>query len=507
MLPSNFKKYLVMKKIKISFFRFSFLFFANILLFSCSNFGDMNIDPNRVTSADPQLLLTNVIWSMFNDIDQDPLYASRVLVQSDGESSLVYYKWNRGSFAAYNKLRDITKMREEAQKKESTGHEALALFFRSVYFYNLTLTFGDVPYSEALKGETDNIYSPKYDSQEYIFKNILEELKTANDMLQSTSDIIQGDIIYGGNPNKWQKAVNSFRLKVLMTLSKKESSIPTLKSDFAGIYNNQPLISSNSDNMQVVYIDKQGNRYPLFNDSGFGSGKYMDSTFVALMATRKDPRLITFVTQTKNSQDKGLPLNDYSSYDGGDPIKPYANVNEKAVRGDISKPHPRFYESPTNEPNVFIGYTETELIIAEAIVRGWIAGDAKTHYDNAIRASFDFYNTYVPGFEEYLNLAEADKYINSPFVDFTKAKSVEEKLELIMIQEYISTYFQNSWSAFYNYLRTGYPLFRMADGVTMPTRWMYPQSEYNNNAKNVQDAISTQFGGEETIRNDVWWLK
>jgi len=483
-----------------------FLVISITLFASCSDFGDMNTDPNKITVADPQLLLTNVIWSMFNGIDQNPLYATRVLVQSDGENSLVNYKWDRGSFDAYNKLRDVVKMKGEAEKNNSKGYIALAHLFRAIYFYDLTMTFGDVPYSQALKGESENIYTPSYDSQEQIFKGILSELKIANDLLQSTNDFIKGDIIYNGNPKQWQKAVNSFRLKVLMTLSNRSITMHEIKSEFASIVNTLPLISSNQDNMQIIYLDRQGNRYPLFNDSGFGSGKYMDSTFVALMAIIKDPRLITFVTQTKNALDKGLAPDNFSSYDGGDPLKPYATVNDKAVAGEISKPHSRFYASAVNEPRVLISYTETELIIAEAIVRGWLSGNANQRYDNAIKASFEFYNKYVPGYERYLNDNEADKYIKSDFVNFEKALSTDKKIELIMIQQYIPTIFQGSWSAYYNYLRTGYPSFRLAPNMTVPTRWLYPQSEYNTNKENVTQAITHQFGNDESIRGNVWWL-
>ncbi len=487
--------------------KIAILCIASFIITGCSDFGDMNVDPNKVTTADPQLLLTNIEWSLASGINQDPLYATRVLVQSDGESSLVYYKWGRGSFGTYGNLRDIVKMQEEAVKSQSKGHQALALFFRSIHFYNLTMTFGDIPYSEALKGETESIYTPKYDTQEEVFKGILSDLKTANEILAETKDNIKGDIIYNGNTLKWQKSVNSFRLKVLMTLSKKENIMPQIKSEFSSIVTTLPIISSNADNMQVEYLDRQGNRYPLFNDSGFGSGKYMDDTFVKLMGERKDARLITFVTQTKNAQDKGLPLDDYSSYEGGNPIKPYGEVNAKAVAGNISKPLQRYYQNPTNEPKILLGYTESELIIAEAIVRGWMSGDAATHYNNAVRASFEYYNSHVPGYEKYLNSTEVEKYLSSDLVKFNNTLSMDKKIELIMIQNYIATYFQGTWSAYYNFLRTGYPKFVMASGVTAPTRWLYPQAEYDNNTENVKEAISRQFGQEETIRSLVWWLK
>lgn len=481
---------------------------AVLISFSrCTDFGEVNIDPNKVSEAHPQLLLTNTTWQLFAKISKNSMYATRVLVQSDGESSEQYYKWNRSSFDSYEKLRDVVKMKEEAEKIDAKEYVALSYFFKSLYFYDLTLTFGDIPYSEALQGETNQQFMPKYDTQEVVFKGILEDLKKANDLLSKVDDKILGDIIFDGEARKWQKVVNSFRLKVLMTLSKRESAF-NAKSQFVSIMNSLPIITSNEDNFQVKYLDKQDNRYPLFNDSGFGSGMYMDSTFVSLLALREDARLLVFCTQTKNAKDAGLPINDYSSYDGGDPIKPYATANQKAVAGEMSKPHPRFYSSPTNEPKVFLGYSEVEFIIAEAILRGWVNGNAKEHYDNAIKASFEFYNANVGGYDAYLNSQEAEKYVASGLVNFSNAKSKSEKLEMILTQKYIATiYFQGTWRAYFDYLRTGYPEFRLSAGMKVPTRWMYPQSEYNDNADNVSEAIQKQFGGNDNIYGTMWWLK
>src|SRR5690606_594165 len=131
----------------------------------------------------------------------------------------------------------------------------------------LTLTFGDVPYSQSLQGETQETYTPPvYDTQKDVFKGILAELKEANDLLASENTIIAGDIIHKGDVTKWRKTINAFRLKVLMMLSKKEGDADlNIKSAFAEIVNNQPLFQSMSDDAQLVFLDQEGNRYPEFN--------------------------------------------------------------------------------------------------------------------------------------------------------------------------------------------------------------------------------------------------
>src|SRR5690606_7799085 len=154
------------------------------------------------------------------------------------------------------------KLKQEAERIESAEYVALAKVIRAFYFYNLTLTFGDIPHSEALKGEFEELYLPKYDTQKEVFIGILNELSEANNLLEGNTNIIAGDIIFGGNTLKWQKLVNSFRLKILMTLSKKESDAElNVKNAFANIYNNEPIMESNADNGQLVFLDEEGSRY------------------------------------------------------------------------------------------------------------------------------------------------------------------------------------------------------------------------------------------------------
>ena len=64
-----------------------------------------------------------------------------------------------------------------------------------------------------------------------------------------------------------------------MSLSGKEKvGDIDVKSEFSKIVADGPLMESLSDNGQLIYLDQQDNRYPYFNDSDFGSGRFMDST-------------------------------------------------------------------------------------------------------------------------------------------------------------------------------------------------------------------------------------
>ncbi|WP_276484816.1 SusD/RagB family nutrient-binding outer membrane lipoprotein [Paraflavitalea pollutisoli] len=480
-------------------------------LSSCKKLAEINVDPNKVTETHPQLLLTQIEWDAFRyNNGTSPLYAEKKLVQTDGESTEQYYKWDRSSFTPYSKMRDVTKMMEEAKRINTNAYVALGKFFRAYYFLNLTLTFGDVPYSQSLQGETQTTYvPPTYDAQKDVFKGILAELKEANEMLAKENTLIPGDIIYKGDLVKWRRAINAFRLKVLMLLSKKEAEADlAIKTAFAQIVTSEPLFASNDDDAQLVFLDQEGNRYPEFNSSGYGSGMYMDSTFIRRLQDRQDPRLFIFCTRTKNAEDAGLAIDNFAAYEGGDPAAPYAQVNTKAALGRTSKVNNRYHKDATTEPMVLIGFAEQQLLIAEGIVRGWATGNADDYYNAGVKASFKFYEKYAKGLGSYVSESIATAYLGRAINNLSATAVKEEKIEKIVTQRYLRSFLQSPWGPFFDHLRTGYPSFRRPAGVNIPNRWIYPQAEYNNNATNVGEAIKRQFGeGNDKIASQPWWTK
>ena len=117
---------------------------------SCKEFEELQIDPNRAIQTHPSLILTSLEVSSFEVIDEGAAMASRMLVFTDGVTDEQYYNWQRASFDRYNQLRQVTKMREEAERLELPNYLPLALFFNSLHIIEITKLFGDVPYSDAL---------------------------------------------------------------------------------------------------------------------------------------------------------------------------------------------------------------------------------------------------------------------------------------------------------------------------------------------------------------------
>ncbi|REC42532.1 SusD/RagB family nutrient-binding outer membrane lipoprotein [Chryseobacterium pennipullorum] len=481
---------------------------AGILtLASCeSNLDTINENPNDQASIDPKYLLTFVSKYTFQ-VNGDNMYASRMLIGTDGENTYQYMKWNEASFEPYSKgILNTVKMMQEAEKIGNKNYVAIGKFFRAYHFFNVSLKVGSIPYSEAVKGES-GITQPKYDSQETAMAGILSELKEANDLINN-NDKIEGDIIYNGDASKWKKLINSFRLKVLITLSKKNTvGSYTLASEFASVAGSQPLMSSVADNGELKFADAADSRYSMFNNSGYGSSLYMADYFINLFKERKDPRLFTFAAQTTGAKEAGKAITDFSGYNGGNPISSYSDNAALITAKNISKVNDRFYKDPTNEPASVLSYSELEFILAEAAARGWISGSAKTHYDNAIKASFSFYQTYVKNPGQYFSGFDVNQYLASPMVVYNNSASLQTQLEKIMTQKYMTMFHQAQWTSYYDYLRTGYPNYPLKAGVTAPFRFRYPQSEYNYNSNNLKAALTAQYGGNDNINSKPWWLQ
>jgi hypothetical protein len=485
-----------MKNIKLVFILFA------AVCFSCEDYETLTKDPNRPTEVHPSLLLTNIEVSIFNEVSTSAAFACRYHVFTDGYSTSQHFGWQRAGFGGYYTLLQVYKMMEEANKNNLDVYIALAKFFRAYQFTQMTMTFGDIPYSEALQGDAGK-FKPKYDLQEDVFVGILQELTEANIMLEESESEIEGDIIYDGDILKWRKLVNSFKLRVLLSLSAKEGNTRlNVAESFREIYENPdtyPIFTSLSEQGQLVFVDRDDNRYPIYHDKSATTATYMEKTFVDLLKARRDPRLFHFASPEKRAVDVGQPgyETSYSSYGGLDAGAYVSDNLEKLTEQGIGSPlDPRYYEDPVNEPSIAVGYPELEFNIAEAALRGWITADPSEHYYKGIRASMEFFK--IPS-------DKINSYLNGLQVIYNEEKALEQ----INIQKYISFYLNSSWEPFYNQRRTGIPTFAVGpatqNGGQVPKRWMYPQDELDNNFDQAKIAIDRQYGGNDNI-NGVMWL-
>lgn len=472
---------------------------TGILLAACQSFEDLQLDPNRPVQAEPSLLLTAIEANAFQTINAGAALASRQLIYTNSATDNQYYGWQRAGFGDYNQLRQVLKLSEEAERTDNNSYRALALFFQSYYMIKLTNTFGDIPFSSAVKGQEGN-FLPSYDPQENVFVKVLEDLRTANNLLGPDSGEILGDIIYGGNQQKWKKLINSFTLRVLMSMSIKEDNTGLdIRGKFSEIYNNPttfPIMAGNQDNGALNFLDLEGNRYPFFNSNELRTAYYMEKSFVDRMKAKNDPRLFVYADKTSNGRD--LPDNDFNAYLGLGGAEPLAENTNAILSGNGSPIDGRYHSDPENQPSLLMGYAELAFTIAEAAARGWIQASPDDYYNEAIRASMEFNG---------LSESEISAYLQQDNVWYNEQTGLTQILE----EKHTAFFMNTGWEAFYNQRRTGIPTFSLSNQIInpggIPKRWMYPQNEIQLNLGNMNEALQRQFNGQDDVNGIMWLLK
>ena len=482
------------------------------LVSSCTNFDELANNPNQATSVPPSMLLTDVLRVMNNIGDEGPWSEAQRDNQFWAISFDYYgdqdYNWGSAPFR-YTTMSNVNAMEKEAANLDTKNkYSALSKFFRAYFLDYMSKRMGDIPMTEALKA-TANITQPKYDNQKAVYVEILSLLEASNAQItlaqkEVGTGNVQGDFLYNGDLSKWQKTINAFRLRVLIGLSKKTAEID-VANQFNLIVSNPskyPLLTGTSDNMSRNFADENGNQYPL-NPSNYGFNRNRDilaGTYLNILKQNNDPRIYKVADPAQfyfNAADP-LNLNAYVAANTGDVQGPMQVASDQ---GKFSYPNKnRYYSNYSGENYVLIGFAEQEFGIAEAINRGWITGDAASYYYKGIRASMEFYSVAS---------IDIDTFLASPNIIYN-GNNVSG-LAQILNQKYVA-FFQNSErESYFNYRRTGIPAFNVGpannNGGRIPTRWKYPQSEFQTNKVNVNAALTSQYGGSDDINATMWLLK
>ena len=506
------------------------------------SFDSLETDPNRPVNSPASLVLRGVLNDMYSASGSPSGYTGVTFSPWGSEqrynqfyaSNYDYYATNQYDWTTSNlnffTLKNVLRMESEAKAAgaaEVNPYSALGKFFRAFFYENMTKRVGDVPLSEALQGQTD--LTPKYDSQKAVYGQILKWLDEANaDMttvIARGDKTLSGDFYLNNDLRKWQKVINTFKLRVLVSLSKKEGDAElSVKQRFAEVLGNPtkfPVMTGMADNLQYIH-NSTVNKYPR-NQDNFGQNatrENMAKTYIDLLAERRDPRLFVVAEPAPNKLKAGLKPTDFDAFAGASTGEDLQDMSTKALKGDYSfQNRKRYYTTYAGEPVFIIGYPELQFNIAEGINRGWATGNALDFYAKGVTTSMEFYglkdgdNTVtfsrdggIFNFDTYPVKVSFTEYLNQPKVKYSGNNA--EGLAQILTQKYLA-FFQNSGlEAFYSQRRTGIPTFLTgvgtANGGRIPKRWQYPTAERTTNAENLNAALTAQFGGTDDINKDLW---
>lgn len=470
-----------------------------ILLSRCDDFGSVNVDPNKVSTPDTRYLfmytalyVPNFAW-VGNYDPWNQLYpqyiAERLNIQY---SNYAMTEFNTSGYyrRMIRNLDDIIQLCSDEKTKGATWVQAfgkienqiaVARTLRAYAYMHLTDALGMIPYSEANKA-LEGLYTPKYDTQEFIYTDLDKELNEAFTQFDVSAGLDGTfDIFYKGDMNKWKRLNATLRMMMAIKLSKVAPAIG--KTRFAKAYADGG-ITANTDLFKYAYLPENANANPLWENMILdGRWDFVPSaTIIDQLKAYHDPRLKAYTVPNENGKYIGLPYglrkDDLPSWQTGS----YCNF------------HPKYYKQ--DAAITIISPSHALLLCAEAAVRGWIGADAESLYKAGIEASFSQHEL------EY----DLDAYCAQQEVEF--AGTEEQKIAKIAMQRWLANFMQDGIEAWSDWRRLGVPDLKPgpnADVTHIPYRRHYASDDFTPNMANYEAAIALQ--GPDNFDTRVWWNK
>ena len=469
-----------------------------VLSLSACDLTELNEDPNNPTQPTPsyilsssQVNLADTYWDSFNNGRFALLYAQYWTQNQYTDEDRYQYRTNvvdnywSSYYLAINNLEEVKRIisANPAVYAGAETQQAVAEVLQVWAFQNLTDTFGDIPYTEALQGAANP--SPAYTPQEEIYPDLIARLTAAQAAIDPGARVA-GDVIFGGDASKWKKFANSLKMRVAIRMSDQmpnEAGAAIAQAVQAG------AMTSNADNALLNFQASQPFSNPIwenYNIAGRDDWAVTDA-LVEELSSRDDPRLAVYVDPTPASADTGTPQ--YVGLDYG----LAGGVAAAIPRNSFSRPGAAIRTQTA--PAIFMLYDEVLFIRAEAAARGLVSGDADGLFEDAVEASLNYW-TDGSGTADYIGSLED--------LDGSNYRQV------LGVQKWLALYMQGlqGWSEWRRLGFTGVfetPAGGKADQFDGPiaVRLVYPSKEGTLNAANLTAAIASQ--GADTQGTRVWW--
>jgi len=476
-----------------------FIISSAMLLLLCSNgckkvdFGNINQDPNQTTEPITSALLANALAALSNTVwDQGgirtiPGYYAQYFSQTQYTEFSRYSRTTTNMDANFyaGMLNDLQVMINYNTNEDTKGkaavngsnnnQSAVARILKAYNYWWMTDLWGDIPYSQALKGNG----TVPYDKQQDIYKDLIKELKEAVDQFDA-GGAAKGDILFNGNIARWKKFANSVRLLVTLQMSKVDANLA--KTEFANALSHPAgVIESNSDNATMLFPGGafDNNFYNYYNVV-LRDDEAVAKTMTDWLSNRNDPR-----------------INAYGSSAVG---FPYGLTRDNAVtfgnaNTNFARPiHPSLRTATS--PTVVIGAANVWLARAEAAFRGWTAENTANTYARGVEESMRQWGVY--------NAGTFPGYLANPNVDLAGG-SVLEKI----LNQAWAAWYPNGTQGWNIWRRTNYPTLTPAPGQAnpIPRRMAHGANEANLNPQNWATGTAgyTVNGEKDSQWGKIWW--
>jgi hypothetical protein len=370
-----------------------------------------------------------------------------------------------------------------------------------VYAWSVLVnTFGDVPYGEALNV---NNSLPAYEDAHTIYLDLLDRLDTSLGLLNTTAaapfpaGFGGGELLYSGKTNPisfWIKFGNSLKLKLAMVVADVPADAARVSKAVteATRDNGAFLLKANADNARFPYINDAPNNNPVATNTNTLFTSRQDflpsATIIDQMNATLDPRRSVWFTLWVATPAEGQPAPP-GVYKGGT----YGQTNTPVTQ--FSRLGARII-APTAEA-LLLDYSEVEFLLAEAVERNLIGGDAAVHYNNGITASLSYWGVAA---------GDITTFLAQPNVAYATAAG--DWKDKIGTQKWVAL-FNRGYDAWVEWRRLDAPALAPPtvpnQTYVIPKRLIYPVSEQQVNGANRNAAVTKLDGGLDVAAAPLFW--
>lgn len=446
-----------MKKMKFIYTGLIAALIGGSALTSCSDYLDVNDNPNYPTSAGLAQLLPSVCATTYGQYGMNGVLIGNMWMQytTQGNTTNQYnttvnysvttssynYIW-RNAYA--NTLPDIEIMLTQAEEQEAWNYWVIGMILKAYNYHMLTDIYEDIPYTEALDTETTKY--PNYDSSKsVVYPALIGMLDAAIEKhsaakASSNPTITVQDYYFNGKVDNWVAFAKSLKLKIYMRdFESNKSAIQSLLSA-GGLLEGDCKIDCFED------ATNKGNPLYEYNIRQLNTTENMRAchTMVEYLLANNDPRiqnLYELTTEAQQRVNEGEILTDAEMYEG-------LPCGTKPETSTISLAQSSRYKQAFNDPVYLMNASEAELLIAEAYARLGNMDLANEYYKKGVVAGFDRWST-TEGLGE--------SFVAAGGVYEMDATSVEGALKSILTQKWVSYAGANSLDAVFDRNRTGIP--------------------------------------------------
>src|SRR5690606_36045942 len=280
---------------------------------------------------------------------------------------------------------------------QKSDQNAMARIWKVWLYHFITDAYGDIPYFEAAQGLENVVNQPEYNTQEEIYRDMLNELREAEAQLGAQGDQISfgnADILYQGDVESWKKFANSLRLRLAI---RARFADPALAAEHVTDVLDAPLIDENSENASLETLEPSSTEstdnvnYIYTRELTATTPMFVGFAITDVMIPTDDPRLPTLLTPA---------LDGIGGYRGR-PIQLLQEEKEPYGQDMVASVGPllkeRIYEI------IVMNAAEVYFLRAEAAFADITGENENELYRMGIQASMEQYNVAQAEISEFLN--------------------------------------------------------------------------------------------------------